>query len=175
MKLNIGCGNHYADGWTNLDPNPGDTVRPDVVSSLTDLPPQINGVTAVYLGHVLEHLPFDSLAPALRGLWARCVPGATVALVGPDVDRASLLHEREEITAETLHGAIHGAGRWHGDEHLWGCTEQLLLDVARDSGLDARPVPIGSVELDAFPVVSRALWQCAILGTVPGTRATPER
>jgi hypothetical protein len=168
VRLNVGCGDHYADGWTNLDLNPGDTVRPDVVGSLTELPPQISGVTAVYCGHVLEHLPFYSLASALRGLWARCVPGATVALVGPDVDRANLLHERGEITAETLHGAIHGAGRWHGDEHLWACTEQLLLDVARVSGLDARPVPIGSPELDAFPVVSRAPWQCAILGAAPG-------
>lgn len=168
MRLNVGCGNHYATGWTNLDPNPGETVQPDVVGSLTDLPASIHDVTAVYLGHVLEHLPFYAIAPALRALWRRCAPGATVALVGPDVDRARLLHDRGEITDETLHGAIHGAGRWHGDEHLWGCTEQLLLDVTRTSGIDAHPVPIDSRELDAFPIVSRAPWQCAILATTPG-------
>lgn len=168
MRLNVGCGDHYASGWTNLDPQPSETVQPDIVGSLTDLTPWVDGVTAVYCGHVLEHLPFHDVASALRALWKRCVPGAHVALVGPDVDRARRLHERGEITTETLDGAIHGAGRWHGDEHLWECTEHQLLDFARASGLDARPVPIGSAELDAFPVVSRAPWQCAIIGAVPG-------
>lgn len=168
MKLNVGCGDHYAPGWTNLDPQPGETVRPDIVGSLTGLPASVDGVTAVYLGHVLEHLRYEAVVPALRGLWARCEPGARVAIVGPDVDRARRLHERGEITTETLDGAIHGAGRWHGDEHLWACTESLLLNVARVSGLDAHPVPIDSPDLDAFPIVSRAPWQCAIHGTVPG-------
>jgi hypothetical protein len=171
MRLNVGCGDHYAEGWTNLDPQPSETVRPDIVGSLTELTPWIDGVTAAYCGHVLEHLPHVDVTPALRALWERCVPGARVALVGPDVDRARRLHERGEITTETLDGAVHGAGRWHGDEHLWECTEQRLLDVARLSGLDAQPVPIDSPDLDDFPVVSRALWQCAIVGTVGGNSA----
>ncbi|GKQ35187.1 hypothetical protein [Streptomyces sp. A012304] len=169
MKLNVGCGNHYAPGWTNLDPNPGVSVRPDIVGSLTDLPRSVVCVTAVYLGHVLEHLPYDIVVPALRGLWERCEPGAAVAVVGPDVDRARALHADGAIDQATLDGAVYGAGRWAGDVHLWECTEAALLDAAAASGLaDVRPVPVDSPSLDAFPIVSRAPWQCAIHGTVPG-------
>lgn len=167
MKLNVGCGEFYAEGWTNLDMVRTDTVRPDIVGSLLYLPDQVQDVTMVYLGHVLEHVGLIAARDALEELWARCVPGARVAMVGPDVDRAYVLCREGKIDALTLHGALHGANRWAGDAHLWECTEDRLLTLAQSSGLDASAVPIDDAELDPFPVASRALWQCAVVGKVP--------
>jgi len=171
MRLNVGCGDHYADGWTNLDVVSTDTVCPDLVGSLEDLPPAVQDVTAVYLGHVLEHLPYRTAARALTALWARCRPGAAVAMVGPDCDRARALYDNGRLSAAELEGAVHGAGRWPGDAHEWECTEHHLLALAQWSGLTAaRAVLLDDPRLDDFPVVSRAPWQCAVVGLVDPLR-----
>lgn len=173
MRLNVGCGDHYATGWVNIDAHPGETVQPDIVADLRyDLPSSIHDVTAVYLGHVLEHLPITDVVPALSRLWKRCAPEPDVAIVGPDCARARALHEAGEIDDETANGAIYGAGRWSGDEHLWECGQERLLTLALASGLFAAPMEMDSYILDRFPVVSRAPWQCAVYGTDRGDART---
>lgn len=167
MKLNVGCGDHYAHGWTNLDAHPGSTVRPDIVGDLTNLPSEVRGVTAVYLGHVLEHIPLTEVVTALRHLWKRCTPEAEVAIVGPDCDRARAMWAAGEIDEATADGAIHGACRWPGDEHLWECGQERLLTLVLASGLEGFAVPLDDSALDVFPVVSRVGWQCAVVGDVP--------
>lgn len=166
MKLNVGCGEFYARGWTNMDAVRNQQVRPDIVGSLTRLPDEVAAVEQVYLGHVLEHLPYIEVPAALRGLWARCAPGARVGVVGPDCQRAQALHARGAIDSATLEGARSGDRRWPGDAHLWECNEADLVGLLCASGLEARPVPVSSGELDGFPVVSRAPWQCAAVGVV---------
>lgn len=169
MKLNVGCGEWYADGWLNMDLAENEQVHPDVIGSITRLPKpaELSNVEMVYLGHILEHLPYAEVAPALRGLWPRCVLGARVAIVCPDVDRASALHASGHLDWKTAVEALTGGCRWSGDEHLWGCNEQRLFRAVKASGLKrVHPVPIASPLLDDFPVTSRAPWQCAILGVV---------
>lgn len=169
MKLNVGCGEFYADGWTNMDVASNDLVRPDLIGSLADLPsPQdLSNIEMVYLGHVLEHLPYQAIATALRGLWQRCVANARVAIVGPDVDRANALHASGQLDWTTTVRALTGEDRWLGDQHLWACNEERLLRIVKSSGLKrAHHVPIASQLLDDFPVTSRAAWQCAIIGVV---------
>lgn len=167
MKLNVGCGEFYADGWVNMDVAQNELVHPDIIGSLSDLPGpgELANVEMVYMGHVLEHLPYKTLAHALALLWRRCVAGARVAIVGPDVDRAGALHAAGQLDWETVTGALCGEERWPGDKHLWMCTEDRLLRVVRASGLKrVHNVPIDSSLLDEFPVTSRAAWQCAMVG-----------
>jgi hypothetical protein len=169
MKLNIGCGEFYADGWTNMDVASNEQVRPDIIGSLTDLPgpSELANVEMVYLGHVLEHLPYATISSALRSLWPRCVLHARVAIVGPDVDRAAALHASGQLDWTTVVRALTGEERWLGDQHLWACNEDRLLRIVKSSGLKrVHPVPISSSLLDDFPVTSRAAWQCAIIGVV---------
>lgn len=169
MKLNIGCGEFRADGWINMDIAYNEHVRPDLIGSLTELPSPANlsNIEMVYLGHILEHIPYKEVPQALRLLWQRCVAGARIAIVGPDVDRAGSLHAAGQLDWETVTGALCGESRWPGDTHLWMCTEDRLIRAVRASGLRrAHAVPVDSTLLDDFPVTSRAMWQCAIVGQV---------
>lgn len=173
MRLNVGCGEFYAAGWTNLDVVVNDRVKPDLVGSLADLPAAVEGVEAVYLGHVLEHLPEPMVVPALRKLWERCVLGCQVAVVGPDVIRAWDMAIDGHLEPETAQHAAMGARRWRADKHWWASHEGRVLAHVVESGLgDARPVfPLERApELAPFPVVSGVGWQCAVVGTVGGPR-----
>lgn len=167
IKVNVGCGEFYADGWINMDVAENESVRPDIKGSLLDLPDpsQLANAEMVYLGHVLEHIPYKAVPQALRTLWQRCVAGARIAIVGPDVERAMALHASGQLDWDTVTGALLGESRWGGDDHLWGCNEERLLRAVRASGLKrAHSVPISSPLLNDFPVASRAPWQCAIVG-----------
>lgn len=166
MKLNVGCGDHYAAGWTNLDLDRDLHRQPDLIGDLTHLPSEVVDLERVYCGHVLEHLPLDDVDLALRELHRRARPGAELLVVGPDCVRARRLHAVGVIDAATLEGAVHGAGRWAGDEHLWECHEQALLDLLTAAGWGhVRPVPVAPAPLIGWPVTSFVSWQCAALGT----------
>lgn len=168
MKLNVGCGNHYVQGWTNMDVDQNDQVKPDIQASLLDpLPAEIQGVTHVYLGHVLEHLPFFQIAAALTKLWERCVPSAQIAIVGPDCDKAREMDRRAQLWGIALNDILHGAGRWKNDVHLWESTPSRLTKLLERSGVhSARVVDINDIALNPFPVTSRVAWQCAVVATL---------
>lgn len=165
MRLNVGCGEFKAPGWTNMDTQ--QIVYPDLIGSLTSLPPEVQNVEAVYLGHVLEHIPYWNLEGSLRKLWTRCVQGARVAVVGPDVLIAWALAIHGRMTEEEAVGATMGGRRWPGDEHRWPCEPRRLRRLLVTSGLDdVQRCDIKSTALNEFPVTSRAPWQCAFIGRV---------
>lgn len=167
--LNVGCGDFPAPPpWTNLDTTSNGHVKPDIVGDLLDLPPDLVGLTAVYLGHVLEHLPAEAVTGALIRLRRRMTWGGRVAVVGPDVPTAQALHGRGLLDTATLDGARYGAGRWAQDVHLWECDGPKVVLMLEAAGWrHVHQIPIGSRDLDAWPVTSRAAWQCAVLAAAP--------
>lgn len=159
MNLNVGSGQFPAAGWTNLDLDPA--VRPDVIGDLRDLPAEIIEVKTVYLGHVLHDIPPAQVPVALAQLWQRCASGARVCAVEPDLVRAWDQIMNQTMDEDTARRFRAGSG-WK-----WAPSEQRLLDLMRVSGLLwCAPTPIGSNQLDEFPVVSRVGWQCAVVGAV---------
>lgn len=169
MRLNVGCGEFYAPGWINLDTGRDDQRHPDLIGTLLDLPPQVQGVTAVYLGHVLEHLPHENVVPALTALRTRLVPGAAVMTVGPDILRAQVLHDQGRLDAVTLAACGTGGLRWDGDRHYWACHEALLVEALTLAGYEqVTPIPVLNAQtLAPWPVTSYAPWQCAVTATNP--------
>lgn len=151
-----------------MDVERNDKVQPDIQASLLDpLPASIKDVTHVYLGHVLEHLPFFQITGALARLWARCAPGAQIAIVGPDCDKAREMDRRAQLWGIALNDILHGAGRWANDVHLWESTPERLTTLLERSGVHStRVVDINSVELQPFPVTSYVAWQCAVVATL---------
>lgn len=80
--LNLGCGQDYVDGWTNLDGNPD--VKADIH---WDLGPgnlscfAENSFDAIFASHILEHLP--NLVSIQREFARILKPGGRAYIVVP--------------------------------------------------------------------------------------------
>lgn len=169
MKLNLGCGDRYADGWTNVD-HEGSPHHKDVALNLAQstapLPWSAGSVTHIYAGHVLEHLSIADCGDLLVRLLPLMAPGGQIMVVGPDLIKAEMMIDAGTFDfrwGHTLDSLRHGGHRWPGDEHLWECNAAIvamMLDRAGWSGVSdvgIEHVPAG------WPVADRApLWQCAV-------------
>jgi predicted SAM-dependent methyltransferase len=154
VRLNIGCGQHYAAGWTNLDLH-RDGPLPDIIGSVLALPFENDTVERIYCGHVLEHIGLDELPHALAEIHRVLTTVGELLVVGPDVNLAAV---HEPVLVDSVR---YGGGRWPGDEHRYVPTGELTLSFIADAGFDARLFPVAGVS-DDWPIVARAPWQFAI-------------
>lgn len=140
----------------NVDRWPG--VTPDVCADALTLPFRDQSATAVYCGHLLEHLDLVGGVPALLTEVRRVLcPGGLVCFVGPDYTRA-LKVDPDPV----LLGLIaFGGNRWPGDRHLWLSTGARALDAIHQMFPGAVDVPVADVD-DGWPIHSRVGWQFAI-------------
>lgn len=179
MRVNLGCGDRYADGWVNVDhagsPHPKDQVV-DLASVATGdpLPWSAGSVTHVYAGHVLEHLPVAACLDLLELLLPCMVPGGEIMVVGPDVTKAEAMIKAGTFDfrwGHTLESLRFGGHRWLGDEHRWDCTTGMVEHMLTSAGwADVTDVGIEHVPA-MWPVADRApLWQCAVSAKREDTR-----
>lgn len=153
LRLNIGCGEYYADGWTNLDLQ-SCPHRKDISADVRALPFPDGCCERVYVGHLLEHLAPDSELPAALAEIRRVLAdGGRFMAVGPDIARADTDELRERI--------VNGERRWGGDRHQWTCSEAVLLAAVRGVFPDAAAVAPADIGAE-WPAVSRIGWQCAV-------------
>jgi len=156
VDLNLGCGDYYADGWVNVDTADHPGVHRDVGWDVLEGIPHGDGtVNRVYMGHVLEHLPLESVVPFLTEVFRVLAPTGAAVIIGPDI---GLTYREGRSFMKTV---VYGATRWPGDTHLWNSTGEAHLFAARLAGFDAELVPIGSISED-WPVVDRDTWQFAV-------------
>lgn len=158
MRLNLGCGEHYADGWVNTDLHK-DGPKPDVVCSLLDLPFKDAVADMVYCGHVLEHIAPEDMVRALREIHRVLAPDGRLTVVGPDIN---LTRKHEPVLID---GVVNGGRRWPGDEHRWTASGGVTLAYVTGAGFAAWLMPVAEIS-DRWPVVDRrARWQFAITAT----------
>ena len=162
MMLNLGCGDratHARAPWINVDNWPG--CEPDIVADITDLPhepPFLPGtVEAVYLGHVLEHLPVTELGWLCGRFQQMLIPDGLLAIVGPDSDK---VRSRPDW-AEWVDQVDNGDETHPGSGHLWRSTGARTLELVRPwfptaYELDVRALPA------FWPVFNHIGWQFAI-------------
>jgi predicted SAM-dependent methyltransferase len=160
--LNLGCGEYYAEDWTNVDwqsPHRADQQ----VDLCGDLPWEPGTVGRVYLGHVLEHLTVGLGVDLLTKLHKLAAPGCDVMVVGPDINRAQLMNQRGELSDQWVRLIREGGCRWPGDAHLWLCEPDTLQRMLQRAGWQSvREIPVWVVP-DLWPVVDREQqWQCAV-------------
>lgn len=160
-KLHLGSGPHYAEGWMNVDMDP--MWRADVYADvLAWLPFTDNTFDQIYLGHVLEHLPWASLTPAWRELQRVAAPGCRVAVVGPAMDLALAQGESSAlIAAIQAHDPPPGG-------HAWTATTELTRQACELGGLIVEEVSVETIHMPEWcNTVPWALWQCAFIGGWP--------
>ncbi len=162
MKLNLGCGMHKAEGWYNVDIWAG--CDPDMVADAVTLDMPAGSVERVYLGHLLEHLPYDSVYDCLYNVWRMLEPGGWMCAVTPDQDRVNKL--ADPLLWEMLQT---GSDEERTDRFAikrWDCTERELLHHVQCYFPNAQPVHPGRLTPD-FPLVSNVHWQCAVMARKP--------
>jgi len=82
IKLNLGCGKDYKNGWVNVDLNK--EIKADVYADFTKkLPFPKNFADVVLLDNVIEHITPESYFYFLEELHRICKPGAIVHIFAP--------------------------------------------------------------------------------------------
>ena len=144
--LNAGCGTHYAKGWLNTDVwDDGLTTKPDVkVGPNEPYPFGDNYFEAVFLGHVLEHIPWPQVPSFLSEMKRISKPNAPFLVCGPDVLRTikrwsqgqepwhMVLSTMEHQHINTQPGREHLW--WDGAHHHWNCHHERVWELLSECG-----------------------------------------
>jgi len=160
VLLNLGSGGpetHAPEPWVNVDFWDGSGA--DVVADVMDLPFEDGCAEAIYCGHILEHLTYETEVPKflaeIRRLRAEFAP---ICFVGPDRARAIT----NPAWFEMLEQIEHGDHNHVGSEHRWVPTAWNSLLAVREVFPDAREIDIAAVS-SFWPIVARIGWQFALL------------
>lgn len=159
MRLNLGMGDHRAPApWLNLDVRA--EARPDIRADAAHLPVRDGSVSALYAGHLLEHVPLGSVATVLAE-WRRVLrPDGRLMIVGPDIERA--VHQREPwwILDSILVHDQPPAG------HAWTCSEPVVRWLLEANGWQTTSRRIAEVLPPEWPnPAPHGAWQLAVEAT----------
>ncbi len=90
VKLNIGCGTDYKEGWINIDNNSDENIeRLDLNWDLRyPLPFADNSVDFIFNEHFIEHLTVEESQLAIRDMMRTLKPGGVMRMAMPDLEGA---------------------------------------------------------------------------------------
>jgi SAM-dependent methyltransferase len=137
LKLNLGCGHHYVDGYTNVDVQVSPHVEraPDLLADVRAVPLPDRCASEVMALHVIEHF-YRWEVLALLQEWRRLlVSGGLLVLELPNIELAArnLLKGRgENLSMWALYG-----DPAHEDPfmcHRWGYTPGTLSALLLEAG-----------------------------------------
>lgn len=167
MFLNLGSGPHYMPGWTNLDLYTDYEVAPDVQGDIFKLPFKERQFKKVYLGHLLEHLPWDRIPHALAEVIRVSVPGGRVMVVGPCIWKAINNQVPYQLLKQIARTAP-GDNDVVGTGHEWTPDTGLTLEAMTLGGLEkVTEVPVANICRPQWPNTVTDTWQVAAMGIVP--------
>ena len=125
LKLNVGCGEMYLEGFVNIDlHNP----KADITANVISLPMFAdNTVDEIYSSHVIEHFHFHDGLLAMKE-WHRILrPGGKLYIEAPELLGIcrKFLNEPPENHIE-LYYQLFGQPWFPGQTHLFGYTENQM-------------------------------------------------
>ena len=167
MRVNLGCGQVYMEGWTNVDASRD--VKADIYMEAAEFLRQYaDEIDEVYMGHVLEHImPGDALV-TLRIMNERLRPGTRVSAVTPDMDAIFSAYLDGEISNDKLNASFIYS-YVQPSHHIWCYGPESLAELFRRAGFtDVQPID----PLDWEPVFwkegEEAQWQCGVAAPATG-------
>jgi GT2 family glycosyltransferase/glycosyltransferase involved in cell wall biosynthesis/predicted SAM-dependent methyltransferase len=169
LKVNLGSGQAYLDGWVNVDPSRDvhADIHLDAAEFVRQYGPQIE---QVYLGHVLEHLmPGDALV-LLRLLNERLPRGAVVSAVSPDMAAIWDAYRSGEIDNYQLNASFIYS-YVQPSHHVWCYDQTALLALFANAGFtDPEPIDPHSWEPVFHKEGIESRWQTGVKASALGTR-----
>ncbi len=135
MKLHIGCGTKYIDGYKHLDvmPHPHidflcDTRKLDVIETAS--------VTDIYACHILEHVERIDIPAVLRE-WARVlVSGGHIRIAVPDFE-AVVQEYLSGTPLACLQGLLYGGQTYDYNFHYVAFDFKSLSQLLSGAGFEA--------------------------------------
>ena len=90
VKLNVGCGTDYKQGWINIDNNSDNNIKKlDLNWDLRNpLPFKENSVDFIFNEHLIEHLTVDEGQTAIKDFMRVLKPGGVLRIATPDLGLA---------------------------------------------------------------------------------------
>ena len=90
VKLHLGCGTVYKDGWINIDNNSDNNIQKlDLEWDLRKpLPFPANSVDFIFNEHFLEHLTVEEGISAIKDFFRVLKPGGVMRIAIPDLESA---------------------------------------------------------------------------------------
>lgn len=88
VKLNIGCGTDYKDGWINIDNNSDDNIEKlDLNWDLRNpLPFKDGSIDYIFNEHFIEHLTVEESQQAIKDLMRVLKPGGVMRIAMPNLE-----------------------------------------------------------------------------------------
>lgn len=135
VKLNLGCGKSKLEGFVNIDSEP--SCEPDLLLDFVNspLPYADESVEAIYLFHVIEHVPEANHGMLLRELHRVLKPEGILVMSYPEFTRCAqnyLMNYRGQ--RDFWKATIYGLQRYPGDFHVALMDTTFFLKTLEDYG-----------------------------------------
>ena len=98
VKLNIGCGTDYKDGWINIDNNSDNNIEKlDLNWDLrTPLPFHDDSIDFIFNEHFIEHLSVEESKNAIKDFMRTLKPGGVLRIAMPDLEAVVQMYNDPE-------------------------------------------------------------------------------
>ena len=131
MKVHLGCGDVYLDGWVNIDiSNESAADRLGDVSTLETIDDESCDI--IYASHVLEHFGRGEYSSVLSVWQQKLKAGGVLRLAVPDIQAALAWYNGDNLNE--LLGIFYGGQRDPYDYHKMGFDKQTLSTKLRELG-----------------------------------------
>jgi predicted SAM-dependent methyltransferase len=150
IRLDLAAGHFRQPGWIAVDLGDGyassltNSVQPDVVADIRDLPFPDDYADEARAIHVIEHFYAWEALDVVKE-WVRVIkPGAQLAIECPSMDKVLKLAEVPQVDPRYTYWALYGDPRHKRPEmsHKWCYTQLSLVRLMTQAGLvDLRPEP----------------------------------
>ncbi|MHB8121809.1 MAG: class I SAM-dependent methyltransferase [Desulfuromonadaceae bacterium] len=142
MKLHLGCGGHYLQGYVNIDfPLPEHSVQEksvaDLHANILDLSYPACSIEEIRLHHVFEHFPRQVACALLVGWFSWLKTGGILHIEVPDFQKTAcvmlspLISFKKKAVAERH---LFGSHEAHWAVHCEGYTPDILKNMLRNFG-----------------------------------------
>jgi GT2 family glycosyltransferase/predicted SAM-dependent methyltransferase/glycosyltransferase involved in cell wall biosynthesis len=161
MKVNLGCGQVYMEGWVNVDEDP--TSKADIFLDAFDFVREHGDeVEEVYMGHVLEHMLPGAARSLLALLCDRLPPGALVSAVVPDMRAIFAAYDRGEVSNDDLNARF-VYSYVQPSHHLWCHDLDSLTVLFQEAGFhDIEPIDPSEWEPVHWKEGDESRWQVGV-------------
>jgi hypothetical protein len=141
LKVHIGCGKDYKDGYLNIDSFP--YAKADVISNVMDIYFKPNSVSEFVMYHFIEHLNRFEAEKFLSNLYKSLLSNGLLIIECPDVIKVARLVLKNKNNLDNLENGALGLRGFFGepfenmeigDYHKWGYSEYTLSKKLKTIG-----------------------------------------